>query len=103
MPAAHEKHLVRFPKSAVSRDEEFNRVVEVRVSRDRLTVFVGEGIAEDVAPRVVYELSYDLRVLNVLVADEWRQRYRSLQAGGSVPRVPVEVILEQLKSSVKVL
>jgi len=100
MAPARERHLVRFPRTVVNRDQEFNRVVELRVTSGRITVFVGEGIIEHLAPRIIYEISLDFQVIDVIATDEWRQQYRALQEQGRARAVAVEAVLEALKQQV---
>ena len=71
--------VLYFPRTAVSRAEEFNRVSKLIPGRDRLAVVVAEGIDEG-APSVVYELDSRFRVLSVTLGSEFVRAYNALPA-----------------------
>ncbi|MDE3167564.1 MAG: hypothetical protein KGN36_17310 [Acidobacteriota bacterium] len=97
------KRTVFFPKSPLARHEEFNRVGEIKAQSDRIVVAVAEGTTELHAESIVYELDYNLTVVNVLLADASLNTLRELQRRGEIPTEPAEAIAERLKQGVRVL
>ncbi len=64
MKPANERAVVFFPRSCVSTGQSYNRVGRVYVTKDRIMVGVSESNF-DGGHGFVYELDYDLRVINV--------------------------------------
>ncbi len=102
MTAGTEKKVIFFPRTAISKHSEFNRVSIVRIAAGRITVNVAEG-TDDRMPDVVYELDYQLRPINVALSNPLREQYRLLQASGKLPMESVDAITERLKSGIVVI
>jgi hypothetical protein len=62
---AHEKAVVFFPRSCISADQPYTRVRTLHINNDRIVATVSEGMAEG-EQGFVYELDYNLRVINVV-------------------------------------
>ncbi|MBI3278527.1 MAG: hypothetical protein HYZ57_01645, partial [Acidobacteria bacterium] len=86
--AGTEIAAVYFPRTAVSKFEEFNRVQNLRVVGQQLMVVVAEGISEDASPGVVYELGFDLSPAAVTLTDNVKVRYREMVQRGLLPKGP---------------
>jgi hypothetical protein len=99
MAPGTEKKVVFFPRSELSRNIEFNRVVAVRVAADRITVNVAEGTSED-APDVVYEFDFRLRLITVMLSNPAMDQYRQLWDSGKLAREPFSMITERLKAGI---
>jgi hypothetical protein len=80
MPPGNEKRIVFFPRTPLSRAEEFNRVGDVRVANDRVTIMVSEGVTEATAPTVVYEFDFRLKLTNVALSSGFVAHYNALLA-----------------------
>jgi len=65
MAPAHETAVVFFPRSCVSADQPYTRVRTLHINNDRIVATVSEGMAE-IDQGFVYELDYNLRVMNVV-------------------------------------
>jgi hypothetical protein len=102
MPPANEKAIVFFPRTPVSVGLEFNRVRLVRVTGERITIEVSEGISA-YDPYVVYEMDFSLRVRKATLSDQLNNRYVQMQLTGVLPKEPIATIEERLASQVKVL
>jgi hypothetical protein len=98
-----EKKVVFFPRTDMSRPFEFNRVTEVRVTADRITVNVAESTEEQDPCYVVYELDYSFRPINAAPSNVLMERYRQAWDRGVLPRESFAVISEQLKARLTVL
>lgn len=84
MRAAQEEGVILFPRSCISRGQPYTRVMEVRVTPDRIVATVTEGPHEERDPRIVYELDYGLQVVNVVPTDSAREKHRQLEASGEL-------------------
>lgn len=102
MPAAKEKAVVFFPRTVVSAKEGYTRVSEVRVLPDRIVVIVAEGMDEG-APHIVYELSYDLRVVALSPDNGVVRRYQALVERGELDHEFNSAESERLKGGVRVI
>lgn len=103
MDPGTEKVVVFFPKTAVSQTQEFNRVGEIRIGRDSITVFVAEGLDMVTSPRMIYEFDFSLRPIVAQMDGNLEQRYSELQAAGKLPKEPPYVIAERLLRQVTVI
>jgi len=98
-----EKWTVFFPKTPISKYEEFNRVQSILVTTDnRIRVVVGEG------PRpqnlaVVYELDYGLRPINAVLSVDLVGRFLEMQGTGKLPKESAYVTAEHLMRQVRVI
>jgi len=97
-----EKCVIFFPRSPISRDEEFNQVIDIRVSDRRVTILVAEGISK-YAPYVVYEFDYQMRVVDVTLSGGFRNRYLELQGLGRMTKDSPDVLTKRLKHEVRVV
>jgi hypothetical protein len=96
------ERVVLFPRTPVNRDQEFNRVTQLFVSGGRITVVVAEGIDEQSAPQVIYELSLGLKPLRVSFEGRFFERYRVLQESGKV-RQSLDELAQTLIHGVRVI
>ena len=94
--------MVFFPRTPISKDQEFNRVTDVRVAPNNITVVVAEGVAY-IPPQVVYEFNHSLQLVNVMLSDDIQQRYALMQKSGELPVEAPELIAERLKGQVKII
>jgi hypothetical protein len=85
MPAGTERIIVYFPRTPLSQDEEFNRVVNLRVASGRISVWVAENIG-DMEPAVVYEFDNTFRLANVALSGYFIGRWRQWQRQGRLPK-----------------
>lgn len=102
MQPGTETVVVFFPRTPISRDEEFNLVIDVRVTRDNITAIVVEGTAIT-APSLAYEVDHFLKVINVMLSGPLQERYLTLQEAGVLPRESFEAISDRLKRQVHVI
>jgi len=102
MQPGTEKVIVYFPKTPISEQQEFNRVVRIGIESGRVMVVVAEGIAES-APYVTYEFDYRLQPVNASLGGTLIERYKQLQATGSLPRVSPDVVAQNLRKNVRVI
>lgn len=86
MPPGTEKAVVLFPRTCVSKNASYNRVVELRVTRQRrIMLAVAEGISEERNPGVmVYELDFALNVLNARPDSHLQENHRLLELQGAI-------------------
>ncbi len=103
MDQGAERAAVFFPRTPVSRTEEFNRVRKVSVLGGRIVVEVAEGISEWAPPYVMYELDSSLEVINVGVSDEFVNRYLEQQDRKKTRAEDGSLIAARLKAAVRVL
>lgn len=100
MAPAKEKAVVLFPRSCLSIGQSYTRATGLRVTRDRIIVEVAES-PEPNDPGFVYELDYNLRVMNVIPAgDNVHTRHRELEAKGKLDHAYTSDELEELKATV---
>ena len=102
MSPGTEKRVVFFPRTAISKDLEFNRVSGVTLASGRIRVIVNESTDEH-DPYVVYELDYQLRPINVALSNTLMEQYRIKQASGLLPKESIADIAERLKSEMLVI
>jgi hypothetical protein len=103
MPPGTEKKTVFFPRTAVSRPFEFNRVSRLTVVSGRITVQVVESTDENDPYYVVYELDFGLRPVNAGLSNGLMERYRQLQSSGELPKESLTVVAERLKAEVVII
>jgi hypothetical protein len=65
MAPAHERAVVFFPRSCIGAGQPYTRVRTLHINKDRIVATVSEGMAE-IDQGFVYELDYNLRVMNVV-------------------------------------
>jgi hypothetical protein len=100
MTPGSEKAIVRFPRTPLSQDLEFNRVSGLSEKGGHIVVVVAKGTAE-ADPTVIYELDRALRPLNVDLSEEFSDRYLPMRAQN--PKLPSpQDLVEQLKRDVEV-
>lgn len=102
LSAGTEKALVFFPKTRLSQRQEFNRVMNIVVGANRITVEVAEGIDER-APFVIYDLDFQLHVMQVLLSDQLKARCREMEENGGIPRGTTFTDLARLKREVRIV
>jgi excisionase family DNA binding protein len=85
MKPANERAVVFFPRSCVSTGQTYNRVGWVYVTKDRIVVVVSESSIDD-GPGFIYQLDFDLRVINVVPSNAFMigRLHRELEAQGSL-------------------
>jgi hypothetical protein len=94
---------VFFPRTAVSRLQEFNRVSSILVGTGRIVVVVSEGIIDLSSSNVVYELDSQFNTISVVLSAELKARYRALERNGRIPRGSLVHDEARLGQEVKVL
>jgi hypothetical protein len=84
LPAGTEKAVVLFPRTCVSKEASYNRVVEMIVTRERrIMLAVAEGVSESKNPGVmIYELDFQLNVLNARPDSHLQESHRQLEIEG---------------------
>lgn len=92
-----------FPRTPASLDQEFNRVQAIMVASRRITVLVAEGISEDSANQVIYDLDFHLDVISAFLSDPLKARYHEMEATGLIHKGAAEVEGERLRSQVAIL
>lgn len=97
-----QKAEVFFPRTPVSRDREFNRVMGITVTPGRITVTIAEDIHLTSTDFVTYDLDFQLNVIGAYLSDPIRKSYRELEAAGKIPKGFVDGENERLKSQVRV-
>jgi hypothetical protein len=102
MSPGTEKRVVFFPRTAISRSLEFNRVSGVTVASGRIRIIVVESTGE-YGPYVVYELDHQLRPINVALSNTLMEQYRMKQANGLLPKESLDAVAERLKSEMLIL
>jgi hypothetical protein len=78
MPQGTEKAIVRFPKSPLSKDREFNHVSDISLRDGHLMVDVLEGTGPT-DPCIIYELNSRLDPVNVGLCDVALERYAAMR------------------------
>jgi len=98
-----ERQAIYFPRTAISRDKEFNRVSNIKAAAGRITVIVSEGTHEEADPTVIYEFNDMLQVVNVMLSDQVLEAYSALQRSGKLATESANVICERLKRQVRIV
>ncbi len=101
-PLGTESAIVQFPRTCVGRFKPYNRVREVRVTRERLFVIVTEDVNELSPTGVIYELDYQLNVLSVVPLFELQAAHRELQKAGDLDHAFSAEDVERWKKAVVV-
>jgi hypothetical protein len=83
-PAGTERAVILFPRTCLSADAPYNRVVDLRItSHRRIMVMVAEHYSADSGPGVViYELSFDLKLISVEPDSHLRHCHTMREAEG---------------------
>jgi len=102
MSPGSETTVVFFPRTEISRTEEFNLVTILEGRGGRIFVAVSEGIAET-SPVAIYEFDYSFRITNVALSGGLVQRFKELQEAGMLPRESPESIAQRLRAGVQVV
>jgi len=97
-----EKAEIFFPRTPLSKGQEFNRVKNILLGTDRITIIVAEGIAEADSPGVIYDFDFRLNVIGVALSDPAKMGYRALEAKGEIPKGSELTEPERLKREVKI-
>jgi hypothetical protein len=98
-----EKAEIFFPRTPVSKGQEFNRLTYILIGAGRITVLVGEGIGETEPCYVIYDFDFHLNVISATFSDPLKIRYRELEANGLIAEDSVFTDPERLKQQVRVL
>jgi hypothetical protein len=101
--AGTEKAEVFFPRTPVSKTQEFNRLTYLTIGAGRITAFIGEGISELEPCYVIYDFDFQLNVISATFSDALTIRYRELEAKGLIVKDSVSTDPESLKQQVRVL
>jgi transcriptional regulator with XRE-family HTH domain len=97
-----EKAIILFPRTCVSKDASYNRVMELHVTRERrIMLAVAEGISEAKNPGVmIYELDFNLNVINARPDSHLQEAHRALELEGVLDHSWTEEENEQLRQQV---
>lgn len=101
-PSGTEKAVVLFPRTCLARNAPYNRVFELRVTRERrIMLAVAEGVSEARNPGVmIYELDYGLKVLSARPDSHLQENHRLMEVQGQLDHSWTEEENEQLKRQV---
>jgi transcriptional regulator with XRE-family HTH domain len=104
-PPGTEKVVMLFPRTCVSKNAPYTRTMEVRITRERRIVLaVCEGLSEQQNPgAMIYELDYDLRIVNCRPTSQLQESHRTLEAQGILDHAWTEEENERLRSQVVVM
>lgn len=97
-----EKAEIFFPRTPLSKSQEFNRVARIMLGAARVTVVVAEGISEEDGLRVIYDFDYELNLISVALSDPAKMGYRALEAKGEIHKDSELTEPERLKREVRV-
>src|SRR5581483_4658668 len=100
---SNEYAVILFPKSCIARLSSSNRAREIRVSADRITVIVGEGISELEPAYLVYEFDYHLNLLTVTISDGFDTKHRQWESDGRLHHTFDRGEADQLRASVQII
>lgn len=92
-----------FPRTPVSRGQEFTRVAQIIVADGRITVLTAESILQQDVNRVIYDLDFHFNVVNAFLTDPIKARYHELEARGQIPKGSIASEGERLKKEVKII
>jgi hypothetical protein len=102
MQPAKEKAVVLFPRSAFSAGQDYTRAIHLRVTKERLLVYIAEGEGEGAPQVLLYELDNGLNVMDLSpLSAEVVYLYQALRARGLVD-YPFSEELARLKAGVVV-
>jgi hypothetical protein len=102
MQPANEKAVVLFPRSSFSAGQDYTRVIHLRVTKERLLVYVAEGEGEGAPAVLLYELDNGLHVMDLTpLSSEVLFLYQGLRARGLVDH-PFSEELARLKAALVV-
>jgi transcriptional regulator with XRE-family HTH domain len=104
LTAGTEKAVVLFPRTCVSKDAPYNRVMALHVTRERrIMLAVAEGVSEARNPGVmIYELDFSLNVVNARPDSHLQEAHRALEIQGALNHSWTEEENEQLRRQVVV-
>lgn len=102
LPSGTEKAVVLFPKSCLSHNAPYNRVFELRVTRERrIMVAVVEGVAEDDNPgEMIYEFDFKLTVISARPDSHLQEHHRVLEEKGTVDHSLIDQEIANLRDEV---
>jgi DNA-binding winged helix-turn-helix (wHTH) protein len=92
-----------FPRTPVSRGQEFTRVAQIIVADGRITVLTAESIVQQDINRVIYDLDFQLNVIDAFLTDPIKARYHELEARGQIPKGSIASEGERLKKEVRIV
>lgn len=101
-PPGSEKAVVLFPRTCVSKDASYNRVLELRITRERrIVIAVAEGVSEARNPGVmIYELDFNLNVVNCRPDSHLQEAHRAMELQGLLDHSWTEEENERLRGQV---
>src|ERR1035437_596466 len=101
-PPGTEKAVVLFPRTCVSQNAPYNRVPDLRITRERRIVLaVVEGVSEARNPGVmIYELDFGLNVVNCRPDSHLQEAHRAMELQGVLDHSWTEDENERLRSHV---
>jgi transcriptional regulator with XRE-family HTH domain len=104
-PPGTEKAVVLFPRTCVSQNASYNRVVELRITRERRIVLaVVEGVSEARNPGVmIYELDFGLNIVNCRPDSHLQEAHRAMELEGALDHPWTEEENERLSNQVVVM
>lgn len=79
---ATEKVVVYFPRSCIGLHEDFDIVSQFRISENRISVVVQQGVNDRAPYYLIFELDWKLNLLGVVPSDTYAARHRELEAQG---------------------
>jgi hypothetical protein len=103
MAPGTEKLVVFFPRTPISEQQEYNRVMDIRITPGRITVHVAEGIDLITSPYIIYEFDSGFRAIAAQMASSLQQRYIELQGAGKLPKESPYETADRLLHEVKVI
>lgn len=103
-PPGTEKAVVLFPRTCVSVNAPYNRVAELRITRERRIVLaVVEGVSEARNPGVmIYELDFGLNIVNCRPDSHLQEAHRAMELQGLLDHSWTEDENQRLRSQVVV-
>lgn len=99
-----EKAALRLPKTCLSKDAHYNRVLDVRLTRERrLLVVVAEGVSEADNPGVmIYEFDYHLKLLSARPDSHLMENHHLLELEGKLDHSWDDAESQRIRQSVVV-
>jgi hypothetical protein len=101
MPPGLEETIVLFPKTPIDEQEEFNQVLSLLVSTERITVAVG-GPVGLIYGSVIYEFDRQLNLLSTVLSVTLRARLLQLQRNSEIPKESFEHLIVRLTNGVRI-
>lgn len=84
LATGRERCVVLFPRSCVSKYDEFNIADEVRVVGGRIEVSVSEGISAENSGHILYQFDRHFRVIGVTLGSDYAGRHREMELAGKL-------------------